>query len=203
VVKVAIIDYGVGNVKSVERGFTKVGAEVVITSDPTEIHEADGLILPGDGAFEAAINNIQPMVDLIFEETNSGKPLLGICIGYQLLFSASEENGYFMGLDVFKGTVIHFPPMELKVPHMGWNSLQIKQPDHPLYRDIPQDSYVYFVHSYFGNAENVDDVLTTTEYGIEFPSSVGKGNIFATQFHPEKSGTVGLQLLSNFVNFIK
>ena len=170
VVKVVIIDYKIGNVGSLSRSFMKVGAEVEISADPAVIHEADGLLLPGDGAFEAGITNLQPLVNTIFDETNAGKPLLGICIGYQLLFSASEEGGYFTGLDVFKGTVIHFPPMDLKVPHMGWNSLQIKQPDHPLYVDIPQDSYVYFIHSFFGNTENAEDVLTTTKYGIEFPS---------------------------------
>lgn len=202
-VKIVIIDYGIGNVKSLNRSFVKVGANVEITADKQKIHDADGLILPGVGAFEPAINNLKPLVSTIFEETNKGKPMLGICLGLQLMFSASEEGGFFKGLDIFKGNVIHFPDIKLKVPHMGWNSIRIEKPDHPLYVDIPQESYVYFVHSFFGAATNKADILTTTEYGIRFPSSVGNDHIFATQFHPEKSGTVGLKMLTNFINFVK
>ena len=201
--KLVIIDYGIGNVKSLERSLRKVGADVEISGDAAKIKAADGLILPGVGAFEAAIARLLPIAPLVLEETQAGKPMLGICLGLQILYSRSEEGGDFQGLDVIKGNVRHFPKMDLKVPHMGWNSLNIKQPDHPLYQNLPDNPYVYFVHSYYGDAENKEDILTTTDYGIEFPSSVAKGSILATQFHPEKSGEVGLQILKNFMGIVK
>lgn len=201
--KIVIIDYGIGNVKSLYRSLAKVGADVEITADRQKIRTADGLVLPGVGAFEPAITNLSPLINNIYDEIKRGKPMLGICLGLQLLFSASHEGGYFKGLDIIPGEVAHFPPMPLKVPHMGWNSIRIQKPDHPLYVGIPQDAYVYFVHSFFGSPINSNHILTLTEYGINFPSSVGNKNVFATQFHPEKSGQVGLNILKNFIQYTK
>jgi imidazole glycerol-phosphate synthase subunit HisH len=203
VVKVVIIDYGIGNVKSLKRSLVKVGADVEISADKSVLNGADALVLPGVGAFEPAITRLLPIIPDVMEQTNQGKPMLGICLGLQLMFTQSEEKGIFQGLDIINGNVIHFPEMKLKVPHIGWNSLQIKDENHPLYLDIPQESYVYFVHSYYGDAKIPEQILTTTNYGIDFPSSVGKDNIFATQFHPEKSGEVGLKMLTNFINYAK
>jgi len=208
-VTIAIIDYGVGNVKSLKRSLEEVGANAKITADEKELKAADALVLPGVGAFKPAINKLKPLIPLIMEETENGKVMLGICLGLQLYFTESLEGVKgdeepYKGLDIIKGTVKHFPKdMGLKIPHMGWNSLNIVKEDHPLFQGLEEESYVYFVHSYYGDAENEDQILTTTDYGIEFPSSVGQDNVFATQFHPEKSGKVGLQILTNYLNFIK
>ncbi len=208
-VKVAIIDYGVGNVKSLKHSLENVGAEVYITANEKLLKEADGLFLPGVGAFEPAINNLTPMIELIMDETSKGKTMMGICLGLQLLFTNSYEGVEegqepFKGLDIVKGSVKHFPKdMGLTIPHMGWNSLDVVQKDHPLFLDIKEGSHVYFVHSFYGDAQEKKDIITKTDYGIEFPSTVGDKNIFATQFHPEKSGKVGLQILTNYLNYIK
>ena len=208
-VKVAIIDYGVGNVKSLKHSLEKVGAEVSITSDKEILKNADGMILPGVGAFEPAIQNLTPMIEFIMDQTDKGKPMMGICLGLQLLFTESlegveEDQEPFKGLDIVPGTVRHFPKdMDLTIPHMGWNSLIINDKEHPLFLDIDEGSYVYFVHSYYGDAKNQENIVTTTKYGIEFPSTVGSDNVFATQFHPEKSGKVGLSILTNFLNYLK
>lgn len=180
-----------------------MGASVEISGDPTKIKEADALVLPGVGAFEPAIIKLLPMTPLIFAETDKGKPMLGICLGLQLLFSASHEGGFFKGLDVIKGEVKKFPDMGLKIPQIGWNSINILDKNHPLYQNIPDGSYVYFVHSFYGDCENKENVLTLTNYGMNFASSVGNKNIFATQFHPEKSGEVGLNILRNFISYAK
>jgi glutamine amidotransferase len=200
--KVVIIDCGLGNIRSVQKGIEKVGSKAFISTDNDEIQGADALILPGVGAFRDAINNIRSLTQTIYDQVKSGKPLLGICLGLQLLFTESTEGGLYNGLDIFNGKVIRLQD-DLKVPHMGWNSLKIMNADNPIVKDIPDDSYVYFVHSYYGDPKNKEEIITFTNYGIDFPSIVSKGNVFATQFHPEKSGKVGLKILKNFINFVK
>lgn len=203
-VDIAIIDYGVGNVKSLTRSLAKVGANVQISSDPEVLKKADALILPGVGAFKPAFDKLLPILPIIMEEIGSGKPLLGICLGYQLLFSSSTEGTQegeeaFKGLNIIPGTVDLFPKMGEKIPHMGWNQINVAKPDHPLFKDIKPNSYVYFVHSFYGTPEFKEHILTETEYGIKFASAVEYNNVFGTQFHPEKSGKVGLTILKNFL----
>lgn len=198
----AIIDYGAGNLQSVKKALDYIGAESIITDDPETIKKCDRILLPGVGSFGDAIKSMQDkgLVEIIKQEALSGKPFLGICLGLQLLFEESEESPEVKGLGIFKGKIKKFPAdMGLKIPHIGWNSLEIKQKD-KLFKDIPENSYVYFVHSYYLCAENDDEVATVTNYGIDFHSAVGKNNIFATQFHPEKSGEIGLQILRNFAS---
>ena len=199
---IAIIDYGAGNLQSVKKAFDFIGAENVITNDPKVILSADKILLPGVGSFGDAMDSMEKsgLVEIVKECALSGKPFLGICLGLQLLFEESEESPGVKGLGIFKGKIKKFPSdMGLKIPHIGWNSLEIKQKD-TLFKDIPENSYVYFVHSYYLHAEDENDIATITNYGIDFHSAVGKNNIFATQFHPEKSGDVGLQILRNFAS---
>ncbi|KXS43768.1 imidazole glycerol phosphate synthase subunit HisH [Methanolobus zinderi] len=197
--KIVIIDYGLGNLRSVRKGLEHAGANVVISSDPEEIMSADGVILPGVGAFKDAMKNIKQMLDTINEYVDSGKPMLGICLGQQILMSRSEEGGHSTGLGLIKGEVLRFPHTDLKVPHMGWNSISIDQ-DHPLFKDIPDDTYVYFVHSFYVDTGK-GNTLASCEYGKKFAASVvnDAGNVIGTQFHPEKSGDTGLKMLRNFV----
>jgi len=205
---IAIVDYGMGNLRSVSKGFEKVGFPAVVTQDPLLIEKADGLVLPGVGAFKKAMENLEHLgfVDPILGFIRSGRPFLGICLGLQLLFSESEEFSLSKGLDVFRGKVIRFPfslpgalpaTDSLKVPHMGWNSVQIKRTN-PALEKIQEGTHFYFVHSYFPVPDDPGIITTTTDYGGEFVSSVGKGNLFACQFHPEKSQSAGLQILQNF-----
>lgn len=198
---IAIIDYGVGNLASVNKAFSFIGYESKITSDHSEILAADRVVLPGVGAFADAMENLQKMdmVSVIKQVAAKGTPLLGICLGMQLLFDYSTEGGdRVTGLELLKGSITQFPmDMGLKVPHMGWNSLNIKQ-DNGLFKEVAENSYVYFVHSYYLTAENKSDVASVCKYGIEFDAAACSGNIMGTQFHPEKSGDVGLQILKNF-----
>lgn len=199
---IAIIDYGAGNLQSVKKAFDFIGAESVITNDPKVILSADKILLPGVGSFGDAMDSMHKngLVETIKECALSGKPFLGICLGLQLLFEESEESPGVKGLGIFKGKIKKFSSdMGLKIPHIGWNSLSIKQKN-TLFKDIPENSYVYFVHSYYLHAEDENDIATVTNYGIDFHSAVGKNNVFATQFHPEKSGDVGLQILRNFAS---
>ena len=199
---IAIIDYGAGNLQSVKKAFDFIGAESVITNDPKVILSADKILLPGVGSFGDAMDSMHKngLVETVKECALSGNPFLGICLGLQLLFEESEESPGVKGLGIFKGKIKKFSSdMGLKIPHIGWNSLEIKQKD-TLFKDIPENSYVYFVHSYYLHAEDEEDIATVTNYGIDFHSAVGKNNIFATQFHPEKSGDVGLQILRNFAS---
>lgn len=199
---IAIIDYGAGNLQSVKKAFDFIGAESVITDNPETIKSCDKILLPGVGSFGDAMEsmNNKNLVEVIKAEALSGKPFLGICLGLQLLFEESEESPGVHGLGIFKGKIKKFSTdMGLKIPHIGWNSLEIKQKD-TLFKGIPENSYVYFVHSYYLHAENDEEIATITNYGIDFHSAVGKDNIFATQFHPEKSGDVGLQILKNFAS---
>lgn len=199
---IAIIDYGAGNLQSVKKAFDFIGAESVITDNPEIINACDRILLPGVGSFGDAMDSMAKsgLVDTVKQNALSGKPFLGICLGLQLLFEESEESPGVKGLGIFKGKIKKFSSdMGLKIPHIGWNSLEIKQKD-GIFKNIPENSYVYFVHSYYLQAEDKNDIATVTNYGIDFHSAVGKNNIFATQFHPEKSGDVGLQILRNFAS---
>ena len=198
---IAMIDYDAGNIKSVEKALQKLGAEVVITNDPETILRADRVILPGVGAFGDAMANLKKygLVEVIQEVVAKGTPFLGICLGLQLLFERSDETPGVEGLGILKGEILRIPECgELKIPHMGWNSLHF-QNEGRLFRGLPEQSYVYFVHSYYLKAEEESIVKATTEYGVTIHASVEKDNVFACQFHPEKSSDVGLQILRNFV----
>jgi len=197
--RIVIIDYGLGNLRSVQKGLEHVGASPAISGNPEEILAADGIILPGVGAFIDAMKCLVPLKGVIAEFAASGKPMLGICLGQQVLMSSSEEGGLTDGLDLIQGRVLRFPKSELKVPHMGWNNIRIKQ-DHPLFKGIPDGSFVYFVHSYYVDTA-AENTLASCEYGLDFSASVvnSKGNVMGTQFHPEKSGATGLKILKNFV----
>ncbi len=198
---IAIIDYDAGNLKSVEKALIKVGGEPVVTRDPSVILQADKVILPGVGAFGEAMEKLNSfgLVDTIYKVVEQGTPFLGICLGLQLLFEYSDEKEGCKGLSLLKGGIKRIPDAPgLKVPHMGWNSLTIKE-NAKLFRNLPADPYVYFVHSYYLQAEDPEIVAATTEYGVTVHASVEKDNVFACQFHPEKSGEVGLAILKNFV----
>ena len=199
---IAIIDYDAGNLKSVQKALLFLGEEAKITSDAKEILGADKIILPGVGAFGDAMEklNARGLSEVIKEAVKRKIPLLGICLGLQLLFEASEESPGVTGLSILKGTIKRIPDKEgFKVPHIGWNSLEISK-DGRLFKDINNQSYVYFVHSYYLKAKDEAIVKATSSYGNLIHASVEKDNIFACQFHPEKSGEVGLKLLSNFAN---
>ncbi len=197
---IAIIDYDAGNLKSVEKALWHIGEKAVITRDPKILKSADHVILPGVGAFGDAMEKLHnyKLVDVIYDIIEMGKPFLGICLGLQLLFEWSDESNVD-GLSVLKGKILKIPDnKELKIPHMGWNSIKIRKGTR-LLEGIAEDSYVYFVHSYYLKAEQREEVAAFTEYVTEIHAAVEKGNIFACQFHPEKSGETGLQILRNFV----
>jgi glutamine amidotransferase len=231
---IAIIDYGMGNLRSVEKGFQKVGIDVTVTNKPDVVEKADAVVLPGVGAFKDCMRELTDLelIDALVDAIKKGKPYLGICLGLQVLFSESEEFGKCRGLDVLRGSVVKFefevnrqgadkitqnskfkiqnPELitqnsqlsTLKVPHMGWNEIKI-QKNNPLFKGITDKSYFYFVHSYYVVPEDKSIIATTTDYGIEFTSSIWKDNIFAVQFHPEKSQAAGLQVLKNFGEIVK
>lgn len=194
----AIIDYGMGNLRSVQKGFEKAGYPAEIVQDPRALAEADGLILPGVGAFRDAMKCLTEtgLDQILQQEIDHGKPLLGICLGYQLLFEASDEWGLTPGLGVFPGRVRRLP-RGLKVPHMGWNQVDFSRTS-PLWEGIPGESAFYFVHSYYVDTPEREIILGETEYGITFTSAVGQRNVYGVQFHPEKSSVLGLQILQNF-----
>jgi len=197
---IAIIDYQMGNLRSVQKAFAKVGHEAIITSDAGELAKASKMVLPGVGAFGDAMAELRrrDLVEPIRQAVSSGKPFLGICLGLQLLFETGYEGGQHQGLGILPGEVVRFDlPGEFKVPHMGWNELKIVQPA-PIYAGIEAGTHVYFVHSYYVKPRDSSVVATTTDYGIEFCSSVCQGNLYATQFHPEKSQAAGLKMLRNF-----
>ena len=202
---IAIIDYGMGNLRSVQKGFERVGCEAVVTADPKVVLEAHKVVLPGVGAFPDCMRNLEQggFIEPLLKVIRDGRPFLGICLGLQLLFTESEEFGVHQGLNVIPGRVIRFPEgltsggENLKIPHMGWNQLALKRPP-PVFAGIEQGDNFYFVHSFYVVPDDEQVVATTTSYGIEFCSSIWKDNIVATQFHPEKSQEKGLQILKNF-----
>ena len=198
---IAIIDYDAGNIKSVEKALQKLGADVVITKDAQEILRADKVILPGVGAFGDAMANLKKfgLDKVIYEVVENGTPFLGICLGLQLLFERSDETPGVAGLGILKGEILRIPDKDdLKIPHMGWNSLHLQNQGR-LFQGLSEQSYVYFVHSYYLKAEDEQIVKATTDYSVNIHASVEKDNVFACQFHPEKSSDVGLKILKNFV----
>jgi glutamine amidotransferase len=196
---IVIINYGTGNLKSIRNGFSKIREEAVISDDIYEMEKADALILPGVGAFGNAMEQLENYKDLIHDHINTGKPFLGVCLGQQILFTKSEESEGVKGLDVLKGEVLRLPE-GLKIPHMGWNNLEIKNKCSLL--DGIGNDYMYFVHSYYVKPEDENIIAATTSYGIDIPAAICNDNVFATQFHPEKSGEIGLNILKNFVKII-
>ena len=201
---IALIDYGSGNLRSAQKALLKVGAEVRVARRPEDIKDARAVVLPGVGAFDDCLQALrkQELLGAVREFIKTGRPFLGICVGYQALFERSEEfNSCAAGLEIFTGKVVRFSDKTgVKVPQIGWNQLNILRPDCPIFRGIPDGSYVYFVHSYFPKPADPSIIATETTYGEPFASSVWRDNVYATQFHPEKSQAVGLQLLKNFVS---
>ncbi len=200
---IAIVDYGMGNLRSVEKAFLKVGIIAKVVSEAKSLENANGIVLPGVGAFKDCMRNLEEkgLLESILRSIKKGKPYLGICLGLQVLFTESEEFGIYRGFDIFKGKVIRFQ-IDLKVPHMGWNSVKLlKKP--PIFEGISDETFFYFVHSFYVNSQNKDIIAGTTDYGITFTSMIWKDNIFATQFHPEKSQEMGLKLLKNFGEFVR
>jgi glutamine amidotransferase len=197
---ILIVDYGLANLRSVQKAFEKVGATAIISADPHRIGEADKLVLPGVGAFRDAIARLREarFVEPIKDHIDAGKPFLGICLGLQLLFTTSYEDGVYPGLDIIPGEVVRFDSIPgLKVPHMGWNHLRIRKPA-PMLRELPADPAVYFVHSYYVKPKDTSLIATETDYPTPFTSAIWRDNVFATQFHPEKSQRVGLAMLRQF-----
>jgi glutamine amidotransferase len=201
---IAIVDYGMGNLRSVEKGFLHVGVEAKVVSDARSLDDARGVVLPGVGAFRDCMRNLADLslIEAIVRNIEKGKPYLGICLGLQILFAESEEFGHTRGLGIFKGRVPRFGEGGLKVPHMGWNSIKIlRRP--PVLDGVPDGSYLYFVHSYYVESDEEDIIAARTDYGVEFTSMVWRDNVFATQFHPEKSQTLGLRILKGFGDFVR
>lgn len=203
--EIAVVDYGMGNLRSVHKALEAVGAPAVVTRDPARVRDARAVVLPGVGAFQDCMANLEAfrLLDVVRDKALSGSPFLGICLGYQLLFDEGEEFGVHPGLGVLRGRVVRFPHdltrdgERLKVPHMGWNRIR-KDKAVPALAEVPDGSFVYFVHSFYPVPEDPAVVATTTDYGFPFASSVARGNLFACQFHPEKSQKVGLALLRGF-----
>ncbi|ESS04277.1 MAG: imidazole glycerol phosphate synthase subunit hisH [uncultured archaeon A07HR67] len=220
-VSVALVDYGLGNLRSATRGLERAGASVEITDDPDAFAAADGVVLPGVGAFREGMENAGPLREALTDHADAGRPLFGICLGMQMLLTTSEEadhegEGEVTGLDLIPGTNVRFD-VDRKVPHMGWNELRVRR-DHPLVEGVDETGskqadgpmggsvdgeYAYFVHSYYAAPDDADAVVATADYGVDFPAVVANdaGNVFGTQFHPEKSGETGLRILRNFVEY--
>lgn len=199
---IALLDYGAGNVRSVQKALTAAGGEVRLVSDPEAVRRADAVVLPGVGAFDDCVNAMQrqELFGATKDFIGTGKPFLGICVGYQALFEKSEEfNSCAAGLGVFGGSVVRFAENGIKVPQIGWNEVEFEKPECPILKGIKSGSHFYFVHSYFPKPSDESIVATRTTYGETFASAVWRDNVFATQFHPEKSQKVGLKLLENFV----
>jgi len=202
---IAVVDYGLGNLRSVSKAVEKLGVEVEVTDSPEKIEKADGIILPGVGAFHIGMQNLEKLnlLPVLHEAISKRTPFLGICLGFQILFSQSEEHGICNGMDIIKGKVKRFTH-ELKIPHMGWNQVKILPKTFgtksKIFNGIPDNSYFYFVHSYYAEPEDQNVIIATTEYGHEFTSAVNKNNVWGVQFHPEKRGDIGLKVLRNFLS---
>lgn len=200
---IAVIDYGVGNLFSVQKAFSYLGADARITSDERDMVSAEKLVLPGVGAFGDCMNNLEAtgLIPVLKSEIEKGKPLLGICVGLQILFDGSEESPGAKGLGIISGRIKKINAPTLKVPHIGWNSLEVRAPRqrNDLFAGVSQSSYVYFVHSYHAVPDDGSVITATTEYGEKLTAAVALGNVQATQFHPEKSGDVGLKIIKNFI----
>jgi len=200
-VKVGIVDYGRGNIRSVENAFLAIGADVVLIRTPEEMEGITHLVVPGQGEFGDCAANLkkQGMFAPIQQWAAEDKPYLGICVGYQLLFEHGEESPDAEGLGILPGTVKRFPDVGLKIPHMGWNSVQPTDPTHPIWAEMPAEPYFYFVHSYYPEPADAKHIAATCDYALPFAAAITRGNLIATQFHPEKSQHNGLQLLKNFL----
>jgi glutamine amidotransferase len=195
------VDYGVGNLRSIKKGLEKSGGKVEITHSPQKLRDSDAIVLPGVGAFAPAVKNMASIADVVGEARKNGKAIFGVCLGLQLLFTRSSEGGSIRGLDFISGDIVKLPK-NVKIPQMGWNTLNIVQ-SHPLLEGIKDGAYVYFVHSYYPQPSDPDIIVANTNYGVRFPSIVSKRNLFATQFHPEKSSKTGLTILKNFMRIVK
>ncbi len=200
---ITVIDYGMGNLRSVVKSVEKYTSQVQVSSDPAIIEESRALIMPGDGAFGMAMQHLRDMgwVGPLLSFIRGGGFFLGICLGYQLLFSRSVEFGEHEGLGLIPGSVVRFPTSDLKVPHMGWNQVKFRK-ESPFLEGVPSRSYFYFIHTYYPEIEDDSWIIGETEYGVTFPCIVGKGNCVATQFHPEKSHKMGLKIIENFVRSV-
>jgi glutamine amidotransferase len=201
---IAVVDYGVGNLHSVTKALQKVGASAQVTTDWREVEKASGVVFPGVGAFKDSMDalNRSDLAKAVLSAIQSGKPFLGICVGLQMLFDESDEFGVSKGLGVIPGRVVKFQEGQ-KVPHLGWNSLRYTKPHNPLLEGVPEGSYVYFVHSFYGKPTDSSWTAAVCDYGVEFTAMAWKNNVFATQFHPEKSQGVGLKILDNFNKLVE
>jgi glutamine amidotransferase len=199
--KIAVVDYGMGNIRSVSKALEAAGASVIVSDRAKEILKADKMVFPGVGAFRDAMSELRSrkLIDPIREFIDDGKPFLGLCLGLQLLFGRSEEAGSCKGLGIVGGKVLRFRSRKLKIPHMGWNQLSGIRHGCPLFKGVPDGSYVYFVHSYYALPEYKGSISAYTGYGVRFASAIWSDNIYATQFHPEKSQALGLKIMRNFV----
>jgi imidazole glycerol-phosphate synthase subunit HisH len=200
---ITVIDYGMGNLRSVVKAIEKYTPDVRVSSDPASIRDSAGLIMPGDGAFGMAMQHLREMgwLEPLIEYIRGGGYFMGICLGYQLLFSSSEEFGHHEGMGVIPGKVVRFPAGDLKVPHMGWNDVALRR-ESAFLKGVPDGSHFYFIHSYYPEVSDPSWVLGEVRYGVSFPCIVGKDNVVATQFHPEKSWKVGLRIVENFVGAV-
>lgn len=201
--KTAIIDYDAGNLANVVRAATRAGLDVVVTRNPAEIRAASALVLPGVGAMKDAMDHLNGygLTGIIQEEVKKGKKLAGICLGMQALYDVSEENGHILALGLLPGRIVRFPEGKLKVPHMGWNELVIQRP-HEVLEGLAPHSYVYFVHSYYKTPGHTEDVIASADYGVTVPAVVGKDNVLGFQFHPEKSGPVGMAIWERLAKWL-
>ena len=205
---IAIIDYGMGNLRSVQKAFEKMGAQTLITQKVQDLDKAEKIVLPGVGAIKPAVEKLSSLglIETIKNKIKAGVPFLGICLGFQLLFDKSDEGGNVTGLGIIKGSVRKFKPSashQLKIPHMGWNRLKLEQENCDLFSNIDNNSYAYFCHSYYVEPQDKSIIATKTEYADTFASSIATNNIFGVQFHPEKSQSIGLKILKNFMEFNK